>query len=292
MYYIIYGFLWLVSLLPFRMLYLLSDVVYGFLYYVIKYRKDVVMNNLLIAFPEKTEKERIKIAKQFYHNLIDTFLESIKFISITPKAAYKRCSAEYDLMNELIEKGKNIHALGCHQFNWEYANVLYPLNLKAPFIGVYMPITNKILDKIFYDFRKRHGTVLVAATKFRTQMHSIFPGRYVLALAADQNPGTPAGAYWVNFFGKPAPFVTGPAKGAIRNKTAVVMIGFKKIKRGHFHFDAKLITEDASAFTARELTIIYKNEVERIIRQDPANYLWSHRRWRHEWKPEYGPILD
>jgi len=292
MYYVVYGFLWLISLLPFRVLHFFADVIYTLVFYVFKYRREVVMNNLEIAFPEKTVKERLKIAKQFYHNLIDSFIETIKFISITPKAAFKRGSADVELINQLIEKGYNVHAMACHQFNWEYANILYPLKLTAPFVGVYMPISNKILNRIFYNFRKRHGTVLVSATEFKSKMHQVFSGRYVLALAADQNPGDPTNAYWVNFFGRLTPFVTGPAKGAVKNNSAVVMVGFRKIKRGYYHFDCKLLTEHASQFTPQQLTVIYKNEVEKIIRQDPANYLWSHRRWKYAWKPEYGNSIE
>ena len=90
MYYIVYGFLWLVSLLPLAVLYVFADIIYGLIFYVFKYRRDVVMKNLLIAFPGMTEKERYKVAKQFYHNLIDTFIESLKFISITKRQILKR----------------------------------------------------------------------------------------------------------------------------------------------------------------------------------------------------------
>ncbi|MBL0068949.1 MAG: hypothetical protein IPP39_10805 [Chitinophagaceae bacterium] len=93
----------------------------------------------------------------------------------------------------------------------------------------------------------------------------------------------------MNFFGKPVPFVTGPAKGAVRNNTAVVIVGFKKIKRGSYHFSAKLTEKVPLA--GQTLIGMYKNALEEIIRSDPSNYLWSHRRWKYEWKPEYGPII-
>jgi len=291
MYYIIKGFLWLVSLLPLRVLYFIGDGFYALVFYVFKYRRDVVMNNLAIAFPEKTGQERKKIAKQFYHNLIDTFIESIKFISISKKEIQKRSSGEFELINRLIDKGSNVHLMAGHQFNWEYANLLYSLNLKIPFVGVYMPIANKSLDRIFYQFREQFGTVLISAQDFKNKMHAVFSKQYLLALAADQNPGDPANAYWVNFMGKPAPFVTGPAKGAVKYNTAVVMVGFQKIKRGYYRFTTTLLSEDGSKHTAEELTVLYKNALENIIRQDPANYLWSHRRWKYEWKPEYGKII-
>ena len=96
----------------------------------------------------------------------------------------------------------------------------------------------------------------------------------------------------MNFFGRPTPFITGPARGAMKVDTSVVIVGFKKIKRGYYSFTTKLIAENASALTAQELTVLYKNELEKIIKNDPANYLWSHRRWKYEWKPAYGEIVS
>jgi Kdo2-lipid IVA lauroyltransferase/acyltransferase len=291
MYYIVYGFLYLFSLLPFAVLYLLADFFYVLVFYVVGYRKDIVLANLLIAFPEKTQKERIRIAKQFYHNLIDTFIESVKFISISKKQILKRSTGEFDLINNLAAKGYNIHIMAGHQFNWEYGNLLHAMNLSVPFVGIYMPISNKILDKIFYNFRKRYGTVLISAQSFKSKMHNVFSKQYSLGLAADQNPGDPRNAYWMNFMGKPVPFVTGPAKGAVKNNTAVVIVGFNKIKRGYYHFNTTLIAENGSQYTPQQLTLLYKNELEKIIRKDPSNYLWSHRRWKYDWKPEYGKIV-
>jgi Kdo2-lipid IVA lauroyltransferase/acyltransferase len=292
MYYVVYGFLWLISLLPFRVLYFFSDCIYGLVFYVFKYRKEVVMNNLSIAFPEKSEQERKMIAKQFYHNLIDTFIESLKFITLSKAQIQKRSTGEFELINKLIEEGKNVHIMAGHQFNWEYANLIYALNLKAPFVGVYMPIANKSLDRIFYKFRQQFGTILISAQDFKNKMHQVFSKQYLLALAADQNPGDPASGYWTNFLGKPVPFVSGPWKGAVKNNTAVVMVGFEKRKRGYYHFSISLLADNSSALTTAELVLRYKNALENIIRQDPPNYLWSHRRWKYEWKPEYGEVIS
>lgn len=291
MYYVVHGLLWLFSLLPFRVLYFIGDGFYLIAFYLLKYRRDVVLNNLQIAFPEKTDAERLKIAKQFYHNFIDTFMESIKFISIRRNQIEKRSTGDFELLNELIAKGRNIHAMCGHQFNWEFGNLLYAMNLSKPFVGIYMPLSNKILDKIFYDIRTRYGTILISAQDFKNKMHKVFSGQYMLGLAADQNPGNPAAGYWVNFMGKPAPFVSGPAKGAVKNNTAVVIVGFYKPRRGYYHFKATLLADEGSLSSAEQLTLLYKNALEEIIRTDPANYLWSHRRWKHEWKPEYGKIL-
>jgi KDO2-lipid IV(A) lauroyltransferase len=291
MYFIIYPLLWLISLLPFRVLYVFSDAIYFLVFHVFEYRKTVVLSNLRIAFPDKTEAERIVIAKQFYHNMIDTFVESIKFITLSKKQALQRSTANFEVLDQALSSGKPVFMLGCHQFNWEYVNVLYPVHLKVPFIGVYMPIANRALDRIFYDFRKRYGTVLVPATQFKNQREELLKGQYVLALAADQNPGHPANAYWLQFFGKPAPFVTGPAKGAIKADAIVVMAEMQRLKRGHYHFAMRILTESANSFEPAQLAALYRNELERVIRQDPANYLWSHRRWKYDWKPEYGELM-
>lgn len=292
MYYILYPFLFLLSLLPFRVLYILSDAIYLLVFYVFGYRKQVVLSNLRIAFPDKTEPERVAIAKQFYRNMIDTFVESIKFITISKETAMKRSSADFTAMDKAVATGKPVYALGCHQFNWEYVNVLFPLHLKIPFIGVYMPIANPALERIFYDFRKRYGTVLVAATAFKEKRDELLHGQYVIALAADQNPGHPANAYWMPLFGKPAPFVTGPAKGAVRAGAAVVMAEMQRIKRGHYHFALRLVTESADAFTPQELAALFRDQLEQVIRNNPSNYLWSHRRWKYEWRAEYGRVVD
>lgn len=292
MYYVVYGLLWLISLLPLRVLYFLSDGLYGLVFYIFKYRKDVVISNLRSAFPEKEEKEIIRIAKKFYHNFIDTFIEAIKLLSSGKKFIAKRSTGEFDLINSLVAQGKNIHIMAGHQFNWEFGNLLYSLNLTTPYVGIYMPISNKPLDRIFFNLRKRYGTILISAQDFKTKMHAVFSKQYMLALAADQNPGHPGNAYWMRFMNRLAPFVTGPAKGAVKNNTAIILVAFEKRKRGYYHFSAKLLSAEGSGQTPEQLTLMYKNELEKVIRKDPSNYLWSHRRWKYEWKPEYGPVLE
>jgi KDO2-lipid IV(A) lauroyltransferase len=255
------------------------------------YRKELIYNNLLIAFPEKTEQERKKIARQFYLNFTDTFIESIKMISISKNEVLRRSQCDFELINKLVDKGNNIHIMAGHQFNWEFANLVYAMHLRVPFVGIYMPVNNKILDRIFFKVRERYGTILISAREFKNKMHTVFSEQYLLALAADQNPGNPANAFWLNFFGEPAPFVTGPAKGAVKNNTAVVFVAFEKPRRGHYSFRATLIADNGASHTPEQLTVLYKNILEDTIRKNPSNYLWSHRRWRHEWKEGYDKVI-
>lgn len=291
MYYIVYGFLYVLSLLPLRVLFLFSNFAFFIMYHVIGYRKQVVLDNLAIAFPEKTLEERKKISKKFYLNFTDTFIELLKLISISKKELEKRSQCEFEYINELIDKGYNIHIMAGHQFNWEFANLVYAMHLKIPFVGIYAPIGSKVFNRIFYKVRSRYGTVLISTRDFKNKMHNVFTKQYMLGLAADQNPTKVARGYWLNFFGKPAPFATGPGKGAVKNNTAVVYVGFEKVKRGYYRFRVTPIAERGSDYTPEQLTVMYKDLLEDTIRKNPSNYLWSHRRWRHEWKEGYSEIM-
>lgn len=287
MYYLIYGSLYLVSLLPFFILYGISDFASFVLYNIAGYRKAIVLNNLRIAFPEKTEAERKKIAKAFYRNLVDTFIESIKLLSISEKEFNKRALVNLDECNALAATGVNIQFQSGHQMNWEYVNWAVCKKLSIPFIGIYMKITNESVDRIFYRLREKYGTVLVSTGEFRTKMHKVFKEQYSIALAADQNPWNPADSYWLYFFSKPAAFVTGPDKGARKNSSALVFVKFVKIKRGYYSFEPTVISENASAMKPGEITLIYRDFLEKTIREHPDNYLWSHRRWKVDYKEEY-----
>lgn len=245
------------------------------------------MQNLEIAFPEKSIEEKKLIAKKFYKNLTDTFIETIKLLSISEKEFSKRAIMDLDACNALAAKGKNLQFSCGHQMNWEYGNWVMSKNINVQWVGVYMKINNKAIDKLFYNLRSKTGTVLVAAQEFKSRMHYVFKDQYSLGLAADQNPGVPHHAYWLNFFSKPTPFVTGPDKGAIKNDTAVIFTKFVKTKRGYYEFIPTIITENGGSLKEGELTVMYRDYLEKAIRETPDNYLWSHRRWKWEYKDSY-----
>ncbi|MFN9711249.1 MAG: lysophospholipid acyltransferase family protein, partial [Bacteroidota bacterium] len=188
MYYLIYGFIKLISLLPIRVLYVIADLVFVILFYVVRYRKNVVRTNLAIAFPEKSAAEREKIMKQFYRNLSDTFLEIIKMFSWSEEEVRKRFSGNIEVINEWTGKEKSIQVISGHFFNWELANLGVSSVCKIPFLGVYMPLTNKSMDKIFFDMRKRFGTILIPAKDFKNKVEEHFKKQSALILVADQNP--------------------------------------------------------------------------------------------------------
>jgi KDO2-lipid IV(A) lauroyltransferase len=279
MYFLLYGFLYIFSLLPWRLLYIVSDGVYGLLYHVFKYRRKVVMGNLLIAFPEKTEQERIAIAKQFYHNFLDTFIETLKFLSITDEAFSKRITGNFDLFEDLYASGQNVQIHSGHFFNWEYMNWAVPKYAPYPFIGVYKEVSNKTVDKLILKLRQRYDTIMLSTYDFKTRFHHLSKGRYALGLYADQNPPNTGQSFWLPFFGKLTPFVTGPEKSARINNTAVVFVHHYKVKRGYYHADFSLITTTPQDYGRGQLTRVYVEWLQDCIIKMPFNYLWSHRRW-------------
>jgi KDO2-lipid IV(A) lauroyltransferase len=282
MYFIIYSLLYLVSLLPWRVLYIFSDGVAFLLKHVIKYRVDVVNQNLAIAFPHKTEKERKQIATSFYQQFTDSFIETIKLLSISDKSFQKRFTSNVHVLNDLYATGQSVQIMAGHFFNWEFANWGVAKYGKYPFIAVYMPLSNKAFNKLIYDLRARYGSILIPATNFRSQFHKYAnEGPYAMALAADQNPGNPLQAYWVNFFGRPTPFVKGPEKGAKLNNTAQVFVHFYRTKRGYYHSEYEVMTTSPNYFKDGQLTALYVKVLEDKIKLNPSNYLWSHRRWKY-----------
>jgi KDO2-lipid IV(A) lauroyltransferase len=250
------------------------------------------MNNLLIAFPEKTEKERIAIAKKFYKNLMDMFIETIKMLSVSDKFLMKRIKGNWDVVNAIYPTGKSVQVHLGHNFNWEWGNTVFVKETPFKLLAVYMPIANKIFEKLFYKLRTRNGAIFLRATHMKEEFLPYRNSQYLLGLIADQNPGHPGNAWWFNFFGRPTPFLKGPAKAAIVNDTAVVFAFIHKPRRGYYEAVFKLAEENPASSTEEELTKKFVLYMEDVIRQYPESWLWSHRRWKWEWKEEYGQIIN
>jgi KDO2-lipid IV(A) lauroyltransferase len=292
MYYVVYGPLYLLSLLPLKVLYLFSDVAYFIIYYIIGYRKKVVRHNLSIAFPAKSEAERKAIAKKFYKSFTDSFIETIKAFSAGDQFIRKHFTGDFSVFEELYKKGvQKVQLHSGHNFNWEYANLSIPLHLVYPLLTVYMPITNKTFDRIFYKMRAKTGAKLLSAINLRAEILPHRNQKYVIALVADQNPGDPRNAFWVNFFDRPTPFLRAPESGARRGNIPVVFCYFIKERRGYYKIHFQMATENPSTTRVGELTKEYANFLQWSIRQQPENWLWSHRRWKWDWKEEYGKII-
>ena len=290
MYYICYGVLYLLSLLPMRVLYVIADALYGLVYYVFGYRKKVVMDNLAIAFPEKPEAERIRIAKKFYRNFIDSFIEVVKLLSAGDSFLHRRFTVDASALQPLYEKGQSCQMHLGHTFNWEWGQLVLTRLTKYKILVVYMPIKNKFFERLFYRLRTRTGNVFLPATNMRESITPYLQSQYLLGLVADQNPGNTHSAYWLNFFGRPTPFVSGPEKGARSCNLPVAFASIEKPRRGYYHATIKLGCPNAALLPEGQLTRDYVSYLEDVIRRSPDMWLWSHRRWKHAWKDEHAPM--
>jgi len=286
MYYLVLALLYLVSFLPLWVIYRISDLA-AFTLRMVKYRHKVLMKNLSIAFPEKTDAEKKKIIKKFYRNFTDTFLEAIKLLSISEKTLRKRVQFDPSIFNELYKTGKSCQVHLGHNFNWEWVNVRVARQLPFRFLVVYMPIANKLVNRLFQYFRGKTGATMLAATDMRNAMLPFRHEQYLLALVADQNPGNRNNAYWIDFFGRTTAFVRGPEKNARFNNIPVVFARFYKPKRGYYVIETKLATEDPASLKEGQLTIQYVRYLEEVIRKQPEVYLWSHNRWKWEYSEAY-----
>jgi KDO2-lipid IV(A) lauroyltransferase len=149
-----------------------------------------------------------------------------------------------------------------------------------------MPLSNKVFNKLMLKLRGKYNTILVSVPEFRTSFHNYNKEPYSLGLAADQKPSNPNKAGWLPFFGKMTPFYMGPEKGAIRMNTAVVMTNFYKVKRGYYKIDFDVLTTTPKELPKGMITQKLIEYVEAAVKERPANYLWSHKRWKFEYNEE------
>lgn len=294
MYHLIHTSFYLLSLLPLRVLYAMSDGLSLLAFHVVRYRRAVVLENLRMAFPEKPEAERKRIAMRFYRNFTDMVMDGIKVLSLSDRELSARFIMRPELkqaFDQCIRSGKSYQIHAMHNFGWEMVNLGVSRALDIPFLGVYMPIKNQALERLFRKIRVRYGTVLLPATDFKNRFSEVqqrYEGQnYLLALVADQSPGRPEDAWWLNFFGVPTGFIHGPEKAARDRKLGVIFGYFYPVERGKYSFDMEIVTEDASQTAEGELTLAYARYIEEHVRKRPDNYLWSHRRWKHPYRPEY-----
>ena len=266
------------------MLYGLSEITFFILYHVTGYRKEIVMDNLKHAFPEKSESELQEILKKNYRSFCDQWVETLKLLSISKKELNRRMPANWEVFHDLYKKGKNTYALLGHTFNWEWANVICAWNVQQQFAGVYLPLKNKPFDRFMLRLRSRSGAILVSMKSLKRGPMQLRDKQYILAQMADQNPSVTEVAEWLPFMNREAPFFRGTEQMARRSKAAVVLAGIKKVKRGHYQINLQRICDDASQTEEGFILKTYVNFMERQLQEQPENWMWTHRRWKYKRK--------
>ncbi|MDN5285771.1 MAG: lauroyl acyltransferase [Mucilaginibacter sp.] len=279
------AFLYLTSLLPFWFLYLVSDVLFVIIYYFIRYRRDVVAQNLANAFPGKTEKERHDIEFKYYRYLADLVVETIKMITVSEKQIQRRVvAANAELVHEYFAKGKSIIAVAGHYCNWEMAALNFNFVTDKRFMIVYKPLTNATFDEFFIKIRSRFGGQPVAMRQTMRKMVEYKNELTVSVLVGDQTPVSHEVNYFTNFLNQPTAVFLGVEKIAKAIDAAVVFYDMKRVKRGYYTYTLVPLTENAKQTAEHEITDAHVQYLESMIRREPQYWLWSHRRWK--FKPE------
>jgi KDO2-lipid IV(A) lauroyltransferase len=254
------------------------------MYYVIKYRKKVVFENLNLAFPEKSEKEKIVIAKKFYRHFCDLLLETVKLFSISKKELLKRLRYKNpQYLFEEYEKKKNVLAILGHYNNWEWGT---SLGLQSPytFAPIYKPLNNEYFDKKFYQMRSRFGNELIPMRNTARYLNQcITDGKLIqLIFLTDQSPVQTEVVYCTNFFNQKTPVMLGVEKIARKTRQPVYFMKFRKIKRGYYEVELEKLCDDANQFKMYELTDLHSKVLENLIRENPEYWIWTHRRWKYK----------
>ncbi|HEY4617314.1 MAG TPA: lipid A biosynthesis acyltransferase [Flavobacterium sp.] len=283
---IVYPFLWMISILPFRIFYLLSDGVYFLVYYVVGYRKKIVRANIALALPHLSQEERLSIEKKSYRHLCDMFMEMTKTMTISSKEMNKRfIITNLELIKEYEKKEKSIMLLASHYASWEW---LITLNQKVSYqgIGVYKKISNKYFDKLIRDIRSKYNTELVTTSKTipliaSNQRNGILS---IYGLASDQSPKADRIFHWESFMGVEVPVHTGAEMLAKKHDLNVIFAKVRKVKRGYYEATLIPLSDNPKSVPDFGITHAFIKEVEKQIYEAPEYYFWTHKRWKHRRK--------
>ncbi len=288
-FYIFYGFSWTITWLPLSVLYRFSTIIYYLIYFLVKYRRKVVRNNLTNAFPEKDIPEIIAIEKAFYRHLCDFFVETIKLLHISIDEMNKRLSfTNMEVFDRFYREGKSVILYTAHYGNWEWATFGGYVNEKKNKGNisrpVYFALKNKYFDGLFYKFRSTFGSEPIETKQVFRKIIQLEREKAlsVFTFVADQTPNRANIHHWMTFLNQDTPVITGTERIAKQTGYAVVFFDIQPVKRGYYNIDAVLICEDARDLKEFELTEKYMRLVEKSIQKNPPYWLWTHKRWKHK----------
>jgi Kdo2-lipid IVA lauroyltransferase/acyltransferase len=283
-YYLFYGINWIITLLPLPVLYIVSDLLYFVLYYVVSYRRKVVAENLKNSFPEKTDEERKSIEKKFYRHLADIIIETFKAPHMTRANQKKRFTySKLEIIDKLREEKRDIIAVLGHYNNWEWPTLL-PDYLKYKTIIIYKPLQNKYFNNFVNNHRSEYGIVLTPTSHIIRDIINYRKDNIntLSVFISDQIPAKGDIKFWTTFLNQDTAVFTGAGKIASKYDMAVVFFHIQKVKRGHYNLDIELLYDHTAGLSEDVITEAHVRRLEEIIKEKPENWIWSHRRWKHK----------
>lgn len=284
-YHLLSFFLRLLSLLPFCVLYVLSDLLYYLVYYIVRYRRDIVRKNLTESFPEKSGQEILSIEKEFYRSFVDIILESCKLASISEDEIKRHMSFKNtESVNTVLRDGKSIALYLGHYANWEWCSSI-PLHLDKNVIcaQIYHKLSNKNMDRLMLNIRGRMGAVSVDMHKTARYVTEISTQKKVsiIGFIADQSPRKKDSRHFLHFLNHNTPVLTGTEKIIKHYGLEAFFLKVKRVKRGYYVAEFVQLHDNPKSLPDFELTAIYYKMLEQCIKENPELYLWTHKRFRH-----------
>ncbi|UKT65499.1 lysophospholipid acyltransferase family protein [Pedobacter mucosus] len=281
-------FLCLLSFLPLPLLLFFARLLYYPLYYVIRYRKKVVRLNLTNSFPEKSQSEIIKIEKKYFKYLADLIFEIIKLTSMSEKETLRRVKFRgLEQLSIHFNAGQSVLACTGHYGNWELGTLALGINVAAlsgKTLVIFKPIKNKIFEDWFNNFRTKYGNIFIAMRQTLRGMATYKNESTLLCFASDQSPTKEETKHFTNFLHQPTAALLGVEKIAKSTNRPIYYFKVTPVKRGYYEVDVLPMCLDPSKTEEFEITDLHFQFLEKIIKENPQYWLWSHKRWK--FKPE------
>lgn len=272
-----------VSFLPFRLMYGLSDIVFVLLFHVFPYRKKIVMQNLQMAFPEKSIAELKKIRKEFYRHFCDLIFESLKTFTATREKIESRIElVNAGLLEKYFRENKSLILATGHYANWEWPALTFSSHSRHTATGIYKQLTNPYFDKKLIQTRARFGTKLMSTKEVAKFFEQHQDELCTYGFINDQSPSDPKKGYWMKFLNQDTCHLTGVEKYAVKYNYPVLYGIITKKGRGRYRMEYKVVSDNPSLTRPNEITETCVQINEEIIRKQPEYWLWTHRRWKHK----------
>ena len=270
------------SLLPYPLLYLLSDIIFLIMYRVIGYRKKVVFTNLRNSFPNKSKQELKKIMSDFYRHLCDIIMESVKGFTISEKQLRKRLIIKNpEFSNYFADKRQSIIFVGGHYNNWEICAQAFAMYSNHKCIGIYKPLSNAFINDKIYTSRSKYGMHLISMKQTKKSFEDGDEPKAIV-FGSDQNPANPKRAHWVQFLNQDTGVLFGVERYAKEYDWPVVFVSIRKAKRGYYEVEYSLVTDNPNEEPHGKITEDFTKRLEQDIINQPQYWLWSHKRWKHK----------
>lgn len=276
-----------ISRVPLPILYVLADAIFLLSYYVLRFQRALIINNLRAAFPNREDAEIQKTAVQTYRNTVHMLFESIKGATLGKQALCQRVEIENpQLIDELLQQHKVVITVASHHANWEWLQLVCSARLHAPLAALFKPLNHPGVDIPLLKTRSRFGSILIEVANALPEVIKFSRDGGIVALVADQGPRPEDEKHWATFLGRDTAFYTGPEKLARVLKAPLVFVRMQRLRRGYYRIGFDVLTKPPYSQPYGAIMDEYIRAVEQQVLQAPQDWVWMYKRWKHK-RPLY-----